>query len=182
MTRPPGLFFFFFFFFSETKVERKRCTNSKMHRGGWGLGIRLQNADLRREAWMVKPLSAGCVNTVVACWILITSDYVSQVPQRKLTRTRTRNRKLTLCGLRRQYLNVEVSSHFVNSHFVNSHFVNSHLVNFPLCQFPLCQFPFGQCWQSGNWRNGNWQSGKLTKWEDLPLYILITTVIDQWIF
>ena len=31
MTRPPG--FFFFFFFSETKVERKWCTNHKMHRG-----------------------------------------------------------------------------------------------------------------------------------------------------
>ena len=46
---------------------------------------------------MVKPLSAGCVNVVVACSILITSDYVSQVAQGKLTRTR--NRKLTLCGL-----------------------------------------------------------------------------------
>ena len=34
---------------------------------------------------MVKPLSAGCVNTVVACRILITSDYVSQVAHRKLT-------------------------------------------------------------------------------------------------
>ena len=48
---------------------------------------------------MVKPLSAHCVNTVVACCILlhlITSDYVSQVTQRKLTRTWTRNRKLTL--------------------------------------------------------------------------------------
>ena len=75
-----------------------------------------------------------------------------------------------------------VYSHFVNSHFVNSHFVNSHLVNFPLRQFPLCQFPFGQCWQSGNWQSRNWRSGKLTKWEDLPIYILLTTVIDQWIF
>ena len=27
-------FFFFFFFFFGTKVERKWCTNSKMHRGG----------------------------------------------------------------------------------------------------------------------------------------------------
>ena len=27
-------------------------------------------------AWMVKPLSVGCVKTVVACWILITSDYI----------------------------------------------------------------------------------------------------------
>ena len=33
------------FLFSETKVERKWCTNSKMHRGGWGLETRLQNAD-----------------------------------------------------------------------------------------------------------------------------------------
>ena len=46
------------------------------------------------EAWMVKPLSAGCVNSVVACWILITSDYISQVAQRKLICTWTRNRKL----------------------------------------------------------------------------------------
>ena len=36
------------------------------------------------EAWMVKPLSVGCVNTVVADRILITSDYVNYV---KLTRT-----------------------------------------------------------------------------------------------
>ena len=27
--------FVFLFFFPETKVERKGCTNSKMHRGGW---------------------------------------------------------------------------------------------------------------------------------------------------
>ena len=47
-------------------------------------------------AWMVKPLSAGCVNTVV---ILITSDCLSQLTQRKLTCTQTKNRKLTLCGL-----------------------------------------------------------------------------------
>ena len=38
----------------------------------WCLGTRLQNVD----NWMVKPLSAGCVNTVVACGILITSDYI----------------------------------------------------------------------------------------------------------
>ena len=47
------------------------------------------------EAWMVKPLSAGCVNIVVACWILITSDYISQAT---LWSTPTRNRKFTLCG------------------------------------------------------------------------------------
>jgi len=40
------------------------------------------------EAWMVKPLSAGCVNT--GCMLKITSDYISQVAQRKLTRTETR--------------------------------------------------------------------------------------------
>ena len=34
-----------FFFFSETKAERKWCTNNIMHRRGWGLGTRLQNAD-----------------------------------------------------------------------------------------------------------------------------------------
>ena len=39
MTRPPGFFFF------ETRFERKWCTNSKMHCGGWGLETRLQNAD-----------------------------------------------------------------------------------------------------------------------------------------
>ena len=43
MTRPPGIFFFF----SETKVERKWCTNSKMHHRGWGLETRIQNASWR---------------------------------------------------------------------------------------------------------------------------------------
>ena len=33
------------------------------------------------------------------CGCMITSDYVSQVAQRKLTRGQTRNGKLTLCGL-----------------------------------------------------------------------------------
>ena len=81
MTRPPG---FFFFFFLETKVERKWCTNSKMHCWGWGLGTRLQNADTcvlrsqNTEAWRAKTMSAGCVNTVVACWKLITFDCTSQ--------------------------------------------------------------------------------------------------------
>ena len=41
-------------------------------RRGWGLGTRLQNIVYPRhqniEAWMVKPLSAGCVNTVVECF------------------------------------------------------------------------------------------------------------------
>ena len=50
MTRPPGLFFclfvcLFVFVFFETKVERKWCTKSKMHREGWGLETRPQNAD-----------------------------------------------------------------------------------------------------------------------------------------
>ena len=41
MTRPPGFFYFYFFylfiflkFFLETKVEKRWCTNSKMHCGG----------------------------------------------------------------------------------------------------------------------------------------------------
>ena len=50
--------------------------------------------NIEAQAWMVKTMSAGCVNTVVA---LITSDYI--VAQRNLTHPQTRNRKLTLCGL-----------------------------------------------------------------------------------
>ena len=50
------------------------------------------------EAWMVKPLSAGCINTAVAGWVLIIfwlhSDCVSQKNWQY-----TRNRKLILHGL-----------------------------------------------------------------------------------
>ena len=42
----------------------------------------------------------GCMLNTDYIWLhLITSDYVSQVAQWKLTRTRIRNRKLTLCAL-----------------------------------------------------------------------------------
>ena len=54
------------------------------------------------EVWMVKPLSASCVNTVVACSIrlhLTTEVKCSE----KIDTHRTRNRKLTLCGLRLFY-------------------------------------------------------------------------------
>ena len=53
-------FSFFFFFFLETKVEKKMQQNAL-----W----RVRSGDKTTEciAWMVKPLSAGCVNTVVAC-------------------------------------------------------------------------------------------------------------------
>ena len=34
-----------FFFFFGNQVERKWCTNSTMHRRGWGLGTRIQNTD-----------------------------------------------------------------------------------------------------------------------------------------
>ena len=67
--------FFLFFFLPETKVERQRFTNSKTHCRGWGLGTSYKCVLKELKAWMVKPLSAGCANTVVACWILITSDY-----------------------------------------------------------------------------------------------------------
>ena len=84
----------------EKGVQTAKCI---MEGEVWGQDCKMQTIvylrSQNKEAWMVKPLSAGCVNTVVACCILITSDYVSQVPQRKLTRMRTRNRKLTLCGL-----------------------------------------------------------------------------------
>ena len=51
---------FSFFFFSETKVEKKMQQNAL-----W----RVRSGDKTTEciAWMVKPLSADCVNTVVAC-------------------------------------------------------------------------------------------------------------------
>ena len=45
------------------------------------------------KPWMVKPLSAGCVNTVVVYWI----HQITYV-QEKLALLRTRNKKLTLCG------------------------------------------------------------------------------------
>ena len=75
-TRLFFFFSFFFFFFSETKVERKWCTNSIMHLEGevWGQDYKMQNTNRlvypgsqNIEAWMVKPLSTGCVNTEVAC-------------------------------------------------------------------------------------------------------------------
>ena len=86
-----------FFFLLES--GKRWCTNSK-ERGG--LGIRIQNTNTWAskqlkyiEGWMVKPLSAGCVNNVAACWILITSDYISQTT---LWSALTRNRKFTLYG------------------------------------------------------------------------------------
>ena len=51
------------------------------------------------EAWMVKPLRSGCVNTVVACWILITSDYVNIIDPNIIDPQSARSRKLALCGL-----------------------------------------------------------------------------------
>ena len=53
-----------FLSFLETKVEKKWCTNGKMHHRGWALGPRVQNVDTcapKQPAWMVKPLSADCV-------------------------------------------------------------------------------------------------------------------------
>ena len=80
ITRPPG-------FFLKPKLKENGVQTAKCIVEGevWG------------QAWLVKPLSANYVNTMVSCSILITSDYMSQVAQRKLTRTQTRNRKLTLC-------------------------------------------------------------------------------------
>ena len=62
-----------------------------------------QDYKMQTIVWLVKPLSAGCVNTVATCWILITSDYIwlcqSSGSEKIDLHTWTRNRKLTLCGL-----------------------------------------------------------------------------------
>ena len=76
----PGLFpllatqscFFFFFAVSGPKSYLKWCTNSEIHHRGRGLDTRLQSADPCAEPWVVKPLSEGCVHTVVTDGILIT--------------------------------------------------------------------------------------------------------------
>ena len=61
----------------EIKVHRKWCTNSKMRCGGWGLGTRLYKMQPILYIKEPKYRSLDGVNTVVACWILITSDYTS---------------------------------------------------------------------------------------------------------
>ena len=101
MTRPPG----FFFFFSETKWKEKGVQTAKCIVEGevWGQDCKMQTIVYLRsqniEAWMV----IGEATEYSLCkhcgCMLITSDYVSQVPQRKLTCRQTRNRKSTLCGL-----------------------------------------------------------------------------------
>ena len=75
-------FSLFFFFFFEAKVTRKWCTNTKMHDWWWCLHTRPNASVSNVEVWMVKPLSAGCVNIVGACELL------------------TRNKELTLCGIK----------------------------------------------------------------------------------
>ena len=61
----------FFFGGGGTKVERKWCTNRKMGEV-WGQDYEMQtlvypgSQNIEAQAWMVKLLSAGCVNTVVA--------------------------------------------------------------------------------------------------------------------
>jgi len=78
-----------------------------MHRGGWGLETRLQNAD---TCVSKEPKYRGLDGEATECRLCkhcgcmlntVTSDYISQVAQRKLTLMQTRNRKLTLCGLRK---------------------------------------------------------------------------------
>ena len=48
--------------------------------GGWGLGTSPQNADTEHPKYRgldgEYPLSAGCVNSVVVCWIPITSEHI----------------------------------------------------------------------------------------------------------
>ena len=100
------LFFFFFRNQSGKKMVYKQQNALWRVRSGDKTTKCRQMCTKGAEAWMVKPLSAGCVNTVVACWILITSDYIwlgkSSGSEKILTCTGTRNRKITLCGLVQQ--------------------------------------------------------------------------------
>ena len=83
-------------------MEGQWCPNSKRITEGavWGQDYRVQTLvhlnSQSIEAWRVKPQSAGCVNTVVADGILITSDYVNCVTQEKVD---PHKQEITLCGL-----------------------------------------------------------------------------------
>ena len=70
MTRPPGFLFFFFFWkpkWKENGVQTAKCI---VEGEVWGQNYKMQTIVYLRsqniEAWMVKPLSAGCVNTTDA--------------------------------------------------------------------------------------------------------------------
>ena len=60
------------------------------------------------------------------------------------------------------------------SHFINSHFVNSHLVNVDKVGIDKVGID-----ELGSWQSGNWRTGKLTKWEDWPFYVLLTTILEN---
>ena len=65
MTRPPG------FFFPRNQSGKKMTAKCIVEGEVWGQDYKMQTIVYLRsqniEAWMVKPLSASCVNTVVAC-------------------------------------------------------------------------------------------------------------------
>ena len=72
MTRPLG-------FFLETKVERKWCTNNIMHRRGWGLGTRLQNADTcvsREPKYRGLDGEAAECRLCKHCGCMLNTDYI----------------------------------------------------------------------------------------------------------
>ena len=71
MTRPPV---FFSFFFQKPKWKENGVQTAECIVEGevWGQDSKMQTIVYLRNqniyrAWIVKPLSAGCVNTVVAC-------------------------------------------------------------------------------------------------------------------
>ena len=72
VTKPP------FFFYRKLKSKENGVQTVKYIVEGelWGQDYKMKTTVYPRsqniEAWLVKPLSAGCVNTVVACCILIT--------------------------------------------------------------------------------------------------------------
>ena len=79
MTRPPGIFFFWKPNLKENGVQTAKCiVEGEVWRQDYKLQTLVYPRSQNIEAWMVKTMSAGCVNTVVACWKLITSDCTSQ--------------------------------------------------------------------------------------------------------
>ena len=89
MTRPPG---FFFFFFRKPKLKENGVQTAKCIAEGkvWGPASRGLDGEAT-ECRLCKQTKH--------CACMLNTDYVSQVAQRKLTRMRNRNRKLTLYGL-----------------------------------------------------------------------------------
>ena len=79
-----------------------------MHRGGWGLETRLQNADTcvsKESKYRGLDGEATECRLCKHCGCMLNTDYIwlrKSSSSEKIDPTQTRNRKLTLCGLMRK--------------------------------------------------------------------------------